>query len=148
MKKLGEAMNVLLVEDNPADVFLTEAAFEEAGFCGTLHVARDGEEALQFVRGEGSFQQARRPDLILLDLNLPRLDGFEVLRALKWDDAYRSIPIVVLTTSNAPADIRRAYELHANSYTTKPATLPEFVAFVQSLEQYWARTVRLPSVAS
>ena len=138
-------LDILLVEDNPADVFLTSSAFEEAGVSAILHVTRDGEEALDFVRRKGAFVNAQRPDLILLDLNLPRKNGFEVLSELKADARFRPIPVVILSTSSAEEDIRRTYDLHANSYTTKPRDLPEFIDFVQSLHRYWARTVHLPS---
>ncbi|ADV68777.1 response regulator [Deinococcus maricopensis] len=132
---MSATLQVLLVEDNPADVFLTEVAVEEAGVAFTLQVARDGEEALDAV-AQGL------PDLILLDLNLPRKNGFEVLEAVKGHPEWRRIPVVVLTTSAAASDVRRAYDLHANAYTTKPPGLPEFIDFVQLLERYWGRATR------
>lgn len=138
-------LNVLLVEDNPADAFLTETAFELADVSVRLHVTRDGEEAVDFVRHRGRFEDAPTPDLILLDLNLPRKNGFEVLRDLKGDAQLRRIPIVMLTTSAAPHDILQAYDLHVNAYTTKPTSLEALIGFVQSLEQYWVIATRLPS---
>ncbi|MBB6097635.1 CheY-like chemotaxis protein [Deinobacterium chartae] len=137
--------DVLLVEDSPADIFLVEAAFEAAGTSIALHIARDGEEALDFVRNEGAFSAAPRPRLILLDLNLPRINGFQVLEALKSSADTRTIPVVVLTTSRAPEDIQQAYALLASSYVTKPSGLEELVEFARLLEQYWFRTAELPA---
>lgn len=144
MSKKSDVVNILLVEDNPADVFLVEEAFGEVGFAGTLHVARDGQEALDLVRGDGGGVTVV-PDLILLDLNLPRLSGLEVLRALKSDARLRLIPVVVLTTSSAPQDVRRCYDLHANSYCTKPGSLAGLIEFTHSLERFWVRNVMLPT---
>lgn len=135
---------ILLVEDNPADVMLTRAALEEAKFANELHVARDGEEAMRFLRREGEHAQAPRPDLVLLDLNLPRMDGREVLAAVKSDPELKRIPVVVLTTSAHEEDILRAYDTHANAYITKPVNLDCFVKAAKSLENFWIGLVRLP----
>ncbi len=135
---------ILLVEDNPADVMLTRAALEEAKFANELHVARDGEEAMRFLRREGEHAQAPRPDLVLLDLNLPRMDGREVLAEFKSDPELKRIPVVVLTTSAHEEDILRAYDTHANAYITKPVNLDCFVKAAKSLENFWIGLVRLP----
>ncbi len=143
--KTGEAVDILLVEDNAADVRLTEEALREGKVKTRLSVARDGVEALAFLRREGAFAQAPRPDLILLDLNLPRKDGREVLAEVKADAALRVIPVVVLTTSSAEADVSRSYSLHANCYITKPVDLEQFVSVVKSIDDFWLTVVRLPS---
>jgi CheY-like chemotaxis protein len=135
----------LLVEDNPGDVRLTIEAFNDAKLNNALSVVRDGVEAMSFLRQEGQHAQASRPDLILLDLNLPRKDGREVLAEIKADPDLQRIPIVVLTTSDAQTDIQRAYELHANCYITKPVDLEQFIQVVQSIEDFWLTVVRLPS---
>ena len=138
------AIEILLVEDNPGDVRLTQEAFKESKLTNRLHVVRDGEEALAFLRREGPYAHAARPDLILLDLNLPKRDGREVLAVIKADGALKRIPVVVLTTSKAEQDILRAYELHANCYITKPMDLDQFIAVVQSIEEFWLMIVKLP----
>jgi CheY-like chemotaxis protein len=141
---VGQEIEILLVEDNPADVRLTQEALREGKVRNRLSVARDGAEALAFLRREGAFAAAPRPDLILLDLNLPRKDGREVLAEVKQDPVLRRIPVVVLTTSSAEVDILKSYELHANCYITKPVDLEQFVTVVRSIDDFWLTVVRLP----
>jgi two-component system, chemotaxis family, response regulator Rcp1 len=137
-------VEILLVEDNPGDVRLTREALQEGKVRNNLYVAPDGVEALRFLRREGEHHGAVRPDLILLDLNLPRKDGREVLDEIKRDASLRSIPVVILTTSQAEQDICRAYELHANCYVTKPVDLDQFITVVQTIENFWFTIVKLP----
>lgn len=139
-----QALCILLVEDSPADIRLTEEALRDSPIVDTLHVARDGEEAMDFLRRRGEHTEAPRPDLVLLDLNLPRKDGREVLEELKGDSELRRIPIVVLTTSATEADILRSYDLHVNSYVTKPVDLDEFAQVVHSIQGFWGGVVQLP----
>jgi CheY-like chemotaxis protein len=141
----GKPIEILLVEDNAADVRLTEEALKEGKVRNNLHVARDGMEALEFLHRQGKFKDATRPDLILLDLNLPRRDGREVLADIKNDPELKMIPVVVLTTSSAEADILKSYKLHANCYITKPVDLEQFVNVVRSIDDFWLTVVRLPS---
>lgn len=138
-------VEILLVEDSPADVLITEEAFAQARLINTIYVVEDGVEALAFLRGEGRYAGARRPDLILLDLNLPRKNGHEVLAEIKSDPVLMQIPVVVLTTSRAEADVLQAYGLHANCYVVKPVEFTNFVAAVQSIGQFWMSVVTLPS---
>jgi CheY-like chemotaxis protein len=138
-------IEILLVEDNAADVRLTEEALREGKVRNNLHVARDGMEALEFLKRQGKHAKATRPDLILLDLNLPRRDGREVLAEIKNDPELKMIPVVVLTTSSAEADILKSYKLHANCYITKPVDLEQFVSVVKSIDDFWLTVVRLPS---
>ncbi len=142
---LAELVEILLVEDNPGDVRLTQEALREGKVHNNLHVARDGVEALAFLRRQGPFANAVRPDLILLDLNLPKKDGREVLAEIKNDPALASIPVVILTTSAAEQDILRAYHLHANCYITKPVDLEQFIEVVKAIEGFWFTIVRLPT---
>jgi CheY-like chemotaxis protein len=137
-------IEILLVEDNPGDVRLTKEVLRDGRIKNTLNIAVDGVEALQFLRREGKFADAPAQDLILLDLNLPRKDGREVLAEIKADPELRKIPIVVLTTSSAEADILSAYDLHANCYITKPVDLDQFVKVVRSIEDFWLTIVKLP----
>ncbi|MBV9084836.1 MAG: response regulator [Acidobacteriaceae bacterium] len=137
-------VDILLVEDNPADMGLIEEAFEDGRLLCRLHMAEDGEAALQFLRRKGRFAGAARPDLVLLDLNLPKKDGREVLEEIKSDPALRHIPIVVLTTSDDEADVLRAYGLHANCYLTKPVAIEDFMLKIRSIEEFWFTMVRLP----
>jgi two-component system, chemotaxis family, response regulator Rcp1 len=137
-------VEILLVEDNPGDVRLTKEALREGKVRNNLYVAADGVEALRFLRREGEYDQAVRPDLILLDLNLPRKDGREVLEEIKQDAQLRTIPVVVLTSSQAEQDICRAYDLHANCYVTKPVDLDQFITVVKSIETFWFTIVKLP----
>ncbi len=139
-----QEIDILLVEDNPADVRLTQEAFKETRLRCKLHVARDGAEALDFLRQNGRFTGAPRPNVILLDLNLPKKDGREVLAEVKNEPLLKSIPIVVLTTSNAEDDIRHTYDHHANCFITKPAGLDDFVDVVKKVEEFWLQIVRLP----
>ncbi|MGI8579960.1 MAG: response regulator [Solirubrobacteraceae bacterium] len=139
-----QALCILLVEDSLADIRLTEEALRDSPIVDTLHVARDGEEAMDFLHGRGAHSDAPRPDLVLLDLNLPRKDGREVLEELKGDSELRRIPIVVLNTSATEADILRSYDLHVNSYVTKPVDLDEFAHVVHSIQGFWGGVVQLP----
>ena len=141
---LGRPIEILLVEDNSGDVRLTIEALKEGKVRNRLSVARDGVEALAFLRREGPHASAPRPDLILLDLNLPRLDGREVLAEIKTDARLRRIPVVVLTTSKAEEDILRTYDLHANCYINKPVDLDQFISVVRSIDDFWLSVVRLP----
>ncbi|TGJ99388.1 response regulator [Leptospira semungkisensis] len=136
--------DILLVEDNPADVRLTMEALEELEEEKRLFVAKDGEEAIDFVKGEGEFVGASRPDLILLDLNLPKKNGLEVLEELKSDPEFKRIPVVVLTTSGAERDIMATFNLHANSYIQKPVEYDNFLEAMATLRIYWFQTSRLP----
>lgn len=140
-----QAIDILLVEDNAADVRLTMEALREGKVRNRLTVARDGEEALEILRRRGAHENSPRPDLILLDLNLPRKDGREVLAELKNDPDLKRIPVVVLTTSAAEIDIVKSYQLHANCYITKPVDLDQFVNVVRSIDDFWLTVVRLPS---
>ena len=137
-------MHVLLVEDSPGDVRLTQEAFREANRSIRLHVATDGVEAMAFLRHEGGHVDAPRPDIILLDLNLPRMDGREVLAQIKADDDQKTIPIVILTTSDSETDIVRSYQLHANCYLNKPVQFEEFESLVKSINDFWLTKVKLP----
>lgn len=137
-------ISILLVEDNPGDVRLTKEAFKEAKVHNLLSVVEDGVEAMAFLRGEGKYQDALRPDVILLDLNLPRKDGRQVLAEMKADETLKRIPVVVLTTSEAEQDILMTYDLHANCYITKPVDLDRFIEVVQSIEDFWLCIVKLP----
>ena len=137
-------VEILLVEDNPGDVRLTREALKSDRLWNTLQVVRDGVEAMAYLRREGEFRGAVRPDLILLDLNLPRKDGREVLAEIKADDDLKLIPVVVLTTSQAEEDVLKAYGSHANCYITKPVDLAKFMAVVKSIEHFWFAIVRLP----
>jgi CheY-like chemotaxis protein len=138
------AIDVLLVEDDPGDVLMTREAFEDYKVRNTLHVATNGVDAMAFLRKEGEHAKAPTPDLILLDLNLPKMDGREVLAAVKEDPELRSIPVVVLTTSEAEEDVVRSYSLHANAYVTKPVDFERFVAVVQQIDEFFVSVVRLP----
>ncbi len=135
---------ILLVEDNPGDIRLTREAFKDGKVCHELSVAEDGVRALAFLRREGDYAHAPRPDLILLDLNLPRKDGREVLADIKRDPEFRRIPVVVLTTSEAEQDILKSYDLHANCFITKPMDLDKFMEIVHYVEDFWLSIVRLP----
>jgi chemotaxis family two-component system response regulator Rcp1 len=137
-------IEVLLVEDSPGDVRLTREAFKDAKVHINLHVASDGAEAMDFLNCEGKYSNAPRPDLILLDLNLPKKDGREVLEEIKESPALKSIPVVILTTSASDADILRSYKLHANCYITKPVCLDGFLEVVKSIDSFWLSVVKLP----
>lgn len=140
----GRPVEILLVEDNEGDVGLVEEVFEEGRINNKINVAEDGEEAMQFLNREGKFTNAPRPDLILLDLNLPKKDGREVLKEIKEDDNLKLIPVVVLTTSKAEEDILKSYNLHANSYITKPVDFEQFIKVIKSIEDFWLEVVKLP----
>jgi len=144
--KMGEAppVEILLVEDNPGDYRLTQEALREGKVYNNLHWAKDGVEALDFLNRRGKHAAAPRPDIILLDLNLPKKDGREVLSEIKGDPALRPIPVVILTTSKAEEDILRSYDLHANCYVTKPVDLDKFIVVVQSIDRFWLTVVTLP----
>jgi two-component system, chemotaxis family, response regulator Rcp1 len=142
----GRPIDILLVEDNPGDVRLTVEGLKESKVRNNLHVARDGVEAMEFLRREGQHTGAVRPDLILLDLNLPRMDGREVLLEIKSDAKLKTIPVVVLTTSRAEHDVLRSYELQANCYITKPVDLEQFITVVKSIEDFWFTIVTLPHI--
>ncbi|MEV4678921.1 MULTISPECIES: response regulator [Actinomadura] len=137
-------IEVLLVEDDPGDVLLTVEAFEHNKVNNTLSVVNDGEQAMAFLRREGEYADAPRPDLVLLDLNLPRKDGREVLGEIKADEDLRSIPVVVLTTSEADEDILRSYHLHANAYVTKPVDFDQFISVVRRIDDFFVTVVKLP----
>jgi CheY-like chemotaxis protein len=142
----GRLVEILLVEDNPGDVRLTQEVFKEGRVRNNLSVAWNGEEALAFLRREGRFANAPRPDIILLDLNLPRKDGREVLAEIKVDPELKCIPVVILTTSQAESDLIESYNLHANCYIVKPVDLPHFIEVVKRIEGFWLQIVKLPPV--
>jgi CheY-like chemotaxis protein len=137
-------IEILLVEDNPADVRLTQEGLREAKVNNKMAVVKDGIEALAYLRREAQYANADRPGLILLDLNLPRMNGFEVLDAIKEDNTLKCIPVVVLTTSQAEQDVLQSYNLHANAYVTKPVDLDQFTTVIKSIEGFWLEIVRLP----
>ncbi len=137
-------IDVLLVEDDPGDVLMTREAFEEHKVRNRLNVVADGEEALAYLRREGRYAEAVSPDLILLDLNLPRRDGREVLQVIKHDEDLRRIPVVVLTTSQPDEDILRSYSLHANAYVTKPVDFERFISVVRQIDEFFINLVKLP----
>jgi CheY-like chemotaxis protein len=141
----GRQVEVLLVEDDPGDVLMTKEAFDDYKVKNQLHVVNDGAEAMAFLRREGEYASAPRPDLVLLDLNLPRMDGREVLQAIKSDAELASIPVVVLTTSEAEEDVLRSYSLHANAYVTKPVDFERFIAVVRQIDDFFVTVVRLPN---
>jgi len=144
MKNKFKAVEILLIEDNPGDVRLTIEALKESKIMNNMHVADDGIEALSFLKKEGIYKDKPRPDLIILDLNLPKKDGREVLGEIKSDDSLKQIPIVILTTSEAEEDIIKSYELHANCYITKPVNMEQFIKVVSSVGEFWFSTVMLP----
>lgn len=141
---IGRPAEVLLVEDSPGDVRLTREALKEGKVRNNLSVVSDGVEAMEFLRREGKYRDAPRPDIVLLDLNMPRKDGREVLAEMKSDEQLKRIPVVVLTTSEAEQDILRTYDLHANCYLTKPVDLEQFISIVKSVEDFWLTIVQLP----
>ena len=139
-----QPIEILLVEDNPGDVRLTKEALKEGKVYSNLHTVKDGVEAMEFLRRQGKFGSVPRPDIILLDLNLPRKDGREVLEEIKSDEKLKRIPVVVLTTSKAEEDVLRTYNLHANCYVTKPVDLEKFIVVVKSIDVFWLTVVTLP----
>ncbi|HAE12982.1 MAG: response regulator [Chitinophagales bacterium] len=138
-------MNILLVEDNPGDIRLTQEAFKEGTIPKTLHVVKDGVEAMEFLRQRGKYAEAPMPDIILLDLNLPRKDGREVLADIKADEHLRFIPVIILTTSDSEQDISRAYSLYANCFVTKPVDLEQFIFIIRQIEIFWFQVTKLPT---
>ena len=142
-----DQIEILLVEDNPGDVGLTRRALKGAKVINRLSVVGDGVEALRFLRREGSYAATPRPDLVLLDLSLPKMDGREVLTAIKQDPDLQSIPVVILSSSQSEQDILKSYRLHANCYITKPIDLQQFVAVIRSIENFWFTVVKLPTGA-
>jgi chemotaxis family two-component system response regulator Rcp1 len=142
--KLVEPIDILLIEDNPGDVRLTQEALRDGKVINNLTVVSDGVEALDFLRQKGPYADAKRPDVILLDLNLPRKDGREVLAEIKEDSELKRIPVVVITSSKSEEDVLRSYNLHANCYVTKPVDLEQFVTVVKSIEDFWVGIVKLP----
>ena len=143
-KPFPRSIEILLVEDSPADVLLTREALSEAKLLNAIHVVEDGVEAMEFLHRQGKYAAAPRPDLILLDLNLPRKSGREVLAEIKADDHLKSIPVVVLTTSSAEEDILKSYNLYANCYVVKPVEFNNFVEAVQTIRHFWFNVVTLP----
>ena len=141
-------IDILLIEDSPADVRLTREALKEAKVLNVLHVVQDGIAALAFLRKQGPYADTPRPGLILLDLNLPKKDGREVLAEIKQDQDLKRIPVVILTTSRAEEDVVRSYNLHANAYVTKPVDLAQFLSVIRTLEEFWLAVVTLPSNGS
>jgi CheY-like chemotaxis protein len=144
----GQPIDVLMVEDNPGDVRLTQEALREAKVRNNIYVVTDGVEALAFLRRQGRYANVPRPDVILLDLNLPKKDGREVLAEIKADPNLGRIPVVVLTSSEAEEDILKAYNLHANAYVAKPVDLEKFIAVVKAIEDFWLEIVKLPADGS
>jgi two-component system, chemotaxis family, response regulator Rcp1 len=143
-----QPIEILLVEDSPADVRLTFEALKEEKIYNNLHVVTDGVEAIAFLRREGKYAKAVRPDLILLDLNLPKKDGREVLKEIKSDDDLKAIPVVVLTVSKSEEDILKSYNLHANCYINKPVDLNQFMKVIRSIQEFWLTIVKLPTRSS
>jgi CheY-like chemotaxis protein len=144
MTSEGRPINVLLIEDDPGDELITREAFEHNKINNSLHVAHDGEEGLDFLYRRGTYEDVPQPDLILLDLNLPKYDGRQLLEKIKSDPDLCHIPVVVLTTSSAEEDILRSYKLHANAYVTKPVDLDQFMSAVRQIDEFFVQVVRLP----
>lgn len=140
------SIEILLVEDNPGDARLTREAFAQSARLTKIHHARDGEQAIAFLRREGTWSNAPTPDLVILDLNLPRRTGGEVLEDIKSDPHFRHIPVIVLTSSQAPEDVLHSYHLHANCFITKPGSLDALIHVARSIEEFWFKLVRLPSL--
>jgi len=144
-KAIGKPIEILLIEDNPGDIRLTKEALNEGKVLNKLHVVEDGMEALAFLNREGKYSDVPRPELILLDLNLPKKDGRDVLAEIKTNEDLKRIPVVVLSTSRSEEDILKSYELNANCYITKPVDLVQFIEVVKSIEDFWLTVVKLPS---
>jgi CheY-like chemotaxis protein len=140
----SKPIEILLVEDNPGDIDLAKEAFEDCKINNVLHVVTDGEAALEFLKCRGKYKTAGRPDLVLLDLNLPKKDGREVLAEIKTDEDLKRIPVVILTSSSAEVDILKSYNLHANCYIIKPIDLMQFMTVIKSIEDFWLSIVKLP----
>ncbi|WP_341327438.1 response regulator [Methylotuvimicrobium sp. KM2] len=145
LEEIGRAAEFLLVEDNPGDVRLTREALTESKVKNNLNVVGDGEEAMAFLKRQGKYAEAPRPDVILLDLNLPKKNGREVLEEIKADPSLKRIPVVIITSSEAEQDVLRTYDLHVNCYVNKPVDLEQFIKVVQSIETFWLTIVKLPS---
>ena len=143
--RVSNPIEILLVEDNPGDVRFIKEVFKDAKIYNAMQVAYDGEAAMEILRREGEYSDAPSPDLILLDLNLPKKDGREVLREIKGDESLKCIPVVILTTSNAEEDLIETYKMNANCYITKPVDLDQFINVVESIENFWLSIVKLPS---
>lgn len=144
MKEIGKLIEILLIEDNPGDARLVVEGLKEGKVRNNLTIVEDGDEAMEFLRKEGRHENAPRPDLILLDLNLPKKDGREVLKEIKSDENLRRIPIVILTTSKAEEDIMKTYNYHANCYITKPVDLDRFIEIIKAIDDFWLTIVKLP----
>lgn len=146
MKKnsVGKPIEILLIEDNPGDIRLTVEALNESKIINNLNIVMDGEEALNYLKKKGKFSGRKRPELILLDLNLPKKDGREILAEIKADENLKLIPVVILTTSEAEEDILKTYQLHANCYITKPVNIDQFIKVVQTIGDFWFSIVKLP----
>jgi CheY-like chemotaxis protein len=144
IRNAGEPVEILLVEDNPGDYRLTKEALKEGKVYNNMHWSQDGVDAIDFLKRRGKHASAPRPDIILLDLNLPKKDGREVLSEIKGDEDLRKIPVVILTTSKAEEDVLKSYDLHANCYVTKPVDLDKFIVVVQSIDRFWLTVVTLP----
>ncbi len=144
---MAKPIEILLIEDNEGDILLTKKAFEDGKIRNNLSVCRDGEEGLEFLYKRGQFEGAVTPDLILLDLNMPKLNGQEVLERIKNDETLSSIPVVILTTSDSEEDIMKSYKLHANSYIKKPVDFFQFLEVVKEVQNYWFSIVRIPNNA-
>ncbi|MDY6819679.1 MAG: response regulator [Halobacteriales archaeon] len=144
MSPSAEPVEILLAEDNPGDARLTEKAFEQGNIVNNLHIVEDGVEAMQFLRQEATYQDQARPDLVLLDLNMPKKDGWDVLEEMKSDAQLRRIPVIVLTSSEAEEDILKSYDLQANAYLTKPVDFDGFMEIVRSFEEFWLSVVKMP----
>jgi chemotaxis family two-component system response regulator Rcp1 len=138
--------HILLVEDNPGDVFFAQEAFEESGLDYDLHIAKDGEKALQFIDKKPPYDDAPRPDLVLLDLNLPKIYGVQILEYLKSKPEYRSIPVIIMTSSCAQKDIQASYDLYANGYIPKPVNMDQYIRVIKTMDAYWFHTVLLPTL--
>jgi len=143
--RASNLIEILLVEDNPGDIRLTQEALREGNMPHILNTVMDGAEAIKYLFREGKYADTKTPDLIMLDLNLPKKDGRDVLRVIKKEDDLKRIPVVVLTTSNADNDVKDMYDLHANCYITKPVDFDQFMDVIQAIEQFWLTIVRLPS---
>lgn len=139
-----DVIQILLVEDNPGDIRLTQEALKEGNIPNDLHVVKDGVEAIDYLKQRGKYADRGKPDIILLDLNLPRKDGREVLAEIKADENLKLIPVIILTTSDADSDILKSYKLHANSFITKPVDLDQFIYIIRQIETYWFTVVKLP----
>lgn len=142
----GRKVDILLIEDNEGDVILTTTAFSEGKIPNTVHACGTGEEGMEFLRREGRFADAPRPDLVLLDLNLPEMSGQDVLHAIKEDEELREIPVVIMTSSNAERDIVQSYRLHANSYVVKPVGMDELLEITNTIEAFWFKVVKTPKL--